>query len=344
MATPSFTGNYSVTRQYLSGDYTVYGGKLYQAQNGGNIGIPPSTVTNEWWTLIASQFLNDGEFTLDTNYVAGECVTYNGVTYVSLINNNNYGETPDNNSNHWGVLAQKTLNILTSGDNNLSIGLKRQVLSPTNTGTPVWKDLVDVLPAGNPNQFLQLGDTGGIQWAAVVPSGGTTGQVIKKDYLGLSEWMDVISSDMNITPNTLSTNTVTTNSLVSNTYNYPNGEYPGYTYSLDDISSQFDGIKESFVLSYNSGTTVVPNNPNQLQISIGNVPIFPANKLNDYQNLTEIAVFNSGYYLTGNTINFATAPSTGMSFYGTYKTNQDSMPSFTFKQLPMSALNIMLGS
>jgi hypothetical protein len=91
--------------------------------------------------------------------------------------------------------------------------------------------------------------------------------------------------------------------------------------------------------------------------------VAPTRYIRDYQNLTEISVFNRGFYLQtgsvlanasiitgnnfstgGNVITFATAPSAGMSFYGTVRTNSDPVAQFTFKQSPFTALNIMLGS
>jgi hypothetical protein len=138
-------------------------------------------------------------------------------------------------------------------------------------------------------------------------------------------------------------NVTANGSITANSFGYTDGTAPGYTYQLDDISSYFDGKKKTFPLTINNGTSVTPNNPNQLTIAIGNVPVFSTQRLYDYNNLPEISPFNSGFYASNNTINFATPPIPGMSFYGTFRTNNDLMPSFSYKQTPFSALNIMLG-
>jgi len=135
----------------------------------------------------------------------------------------------------------------------------------------------------------------------------------------------------------------TNGTLTATTFAYPSGETPGYTYPLDDISNTFDGATTSFTLSVN-GTPYAPNSILQLNIAIGEIPVFPARYINDYQNLTEINLFNSGYKVSGSTITFATAPIAGMSFYGTVRTNADAQPPFLYTQTPFKALNIMLGA
>ena len=109
---------------------------------------------------------------------------------------------------------------------------------------------------------------------------------------------------------------------------------------VDDISFQFDGLTTSFTLS-SDGTSLSPGNPNNLSIYIGGIQVFPTKYAYDYFNLPEIAVFNSGFKLSGNTITFATAPSKIMNFYGLARS--DISVSFAYKQTPFTALNIMLG-
>ena len=116
------------------------------------------------------------------------------------------------------------------------------------------------------------------------------------------------------------------------------------TYYIDDISGYFDGANTSFTISYNNGTQFTPSSPYQLTIYIGNVPVTPAIKIRDYFNLPEVKVFDSGFYLSGNTINFATAPTKGMSFSGTIINNPYQQQTFSYKQTPFNALSIMLGS
>jgi hypothetical protein len=131
------------------------------------------------------------------------------------------------------------------------------------------------------------------------------------------------------------------NTVTASSFKYTNGEVPGYTYQLDDISNRFNGSTVSFPLTYNNGTAIAPNNPNKVNITIGNVPVKPAFYIRDYFNLPEFAVFTQGYVISGSTITFATPPLRGMNFYGDVRTNQDLAPTFPFKQAPFSALNIM---
>jgi len=151
--------------------------------------------------------------------------------------------------------------------------------------------------------------------------------------------------------------------VTGNVYSNSGTDPLGYIYTMDDLSSQFDGQSRSFTISINDGTVYSVNNPNQISLQIGGVTVAPTRYIRDYQNLTEVSVFNRGFYLQtgsvaanasiitgnnfstgGNTIVFATAPSVGMSFYGTVRTNSDPVAAFTFKQSPFTALNIMLGS
>jgi hypothetical protein len=151
--------------------------------------------------------------------------------------------------------------------------------------------------------------------------------------------------------------------VTGNVYSNSGTDPLGYIYTMDDLASQFDGQNRSFTISVNDGTVYSVKNPNQISLQIGGVSIAPTRYIIDYQNLTEVSVFNRGFYLQtgsvaanasiitgnnfstgGNVITFATAPSVGMSFYGTVRTNSDPIAAFTFKQSPFTALNIMLGS
>lgn len=147
---------------------------------------------------------------------------------------------------------------------------------------------------------------------------------------------------VNTAANTVTLNNANFANLVSNTFVYPNGEGVGYTYTLYDISSQFDGYSKSFTLKLEDGTVVVPSNPNMLNIVIGGIPVTPSRQSYDYFHLTELPYFTSGFIVSGSTISFATPPLIGMSFYGTYRTNKDAAPPFTTRKTPFSALNIMI--
>ena len=116
------------------------------------------------------------------------------------------------------------------------------------------------------------------------------------------------------------------------------------TFYMDDISSYFDGANTSFRITYNNGTSFTPVSPYQLTVYIGNVPVTPAKNRFDYFNLPEVSVFNSGFYVTNATINFATAPTKGMGFSGTIINNPYQQQTFSYQQTPFNALSIMLGS
>jgi hypothetical protein len=129
--------------------------------------------------------------------------------------------------------------------------------------------------------------------------------------------------------------------VVAAGFNYTNGQGPGYTDVLDDISTYFDGVTQVFNLTV-SGSTVSPKNPNLLQIWIGGVNVYPAQYVTDVQNLPSVPTFTRGFVIYNSTIIFATAPQPYMDFYGTVRTNNDVMPAFTYKQLQFSAINIMM--
>ena len=303
MANPSFTGSYSVTTQYLPGDYVTYGGKLYQSKLT-NKAISPTN--NTVWTLVSSTFAFKGVWSTNTTYSIGQTVIDgSNYGYISLADTN-LGNQPNTSPTQWRVFNNNYINVVSNQPGDMQY---------EGVTTPVR------LPIGTAGQVLSVSSNGFPAWANA----------------------SVFPSDIAIA-NSITTSTFVANTaVVANTYLYPNGESPGYTYTLDDISVQFDGLTRSFALTYNNGTAIAPNNPNQVQVYFGNIPVLPTNKLYDYFNLVETYVFNSGFYITGNTINFATAPIAGMPFYGTYRTSADQMPTFNFYQTPFSALNIMLG-
>ena len=120
-----------------------------------------------------------------------------------------------------------------------------------------------------------------------------------------------------------------------------------YTYVLDDLTAQFDGSTTVFKLTYTDGANtnaVLPGNPAQLDINIGGIKVYPTNRVYDYVNLTDISVFNTGFYLSNDSIIFATAPTPSLKFYGTFTSNETLPNIFRFIQTPFSALNIMLGT
>ena len=138
--------------------------------------------------------------------------------------------------------------------------------------------------------------------------------------------------------------TFTNTAISANAIFYNNGEAPGYTYFLDDISSNFDCSNKTFSLSINNGTYITPKNPNMIQLYIGNVPVAPTRTYYDYVYQSPIPTFTSGYIVNGSNLVFATAPLQNMSFYGTYRTSQDQAPIFSYNQTPFKAINIMLGT
>jgi hypothetical protein len=190
-------------------------------------------------------------------------------------------------------------------------------------------------------QVLTVANNGLPIWANTVVAISNTSNLVVNSVTSNTAGLGLLTTNT-ITSNTATLYSLTTNTITSNTFLYPNGESPGYTYALDDISSYFDGIATSFTLRYN-GISIAPNNPNQVQVQIGNIPVYPNSKAFDYFNLTtEIYTQQNGFTLTGNTITFATAPLQGMSFYGTYRTSADQLPPFYLYQVPFAPLNIML--
>lgn len=228
------------------------------------------------------------------------------------------------------------------------------LLLSTNTGTN--SGTITINQGANANIALTPNGTGSVligdqSSAGIVTTGSLTSNLTLNTNNGVTTGSIVINAGTNgnitLTPNgtgqvVIPTLSATTASAI--TYNYSTGEGVGYTYILDDISSKFDGITKSFPLTYNGGTSISPNNPSKMQIVIGGVPITPTKYVADYLNLPELAVFNSGFIVSGSNIIFATAPSQNMKFYGTVKANSDPATTFSYTQVPYNALNIMLRS
>ena len=196
----------------------------------------------------------------------------------------------------------------------------------------------NIIPSAN--GIYNLGNTTS-SWSNLYLGGsirlGT--QTITSNSIGVS-FGSIYATSVTVSGSVNFTNSVST----SNNFVNKAGVPVGYTYFLDDLSYQFDGVTKSFVLTYNDGqSNAVPRSPNQLNINIGNVPVRPARYILDYQHLPEVSLFQSGFILSGNSIVFATAPRRGMSFYGTMINNGDDAPAFSYKQTPFSALSIMLG-
>lgn len=114
----------------------------------------------------------------------------------------------------------------------------------------------------------------------------------------------------------------------------------------------FDGVTTTYALRVNGIATSVAN-PYQLQVLVGGVAVQPTKNIYDYVNLTEINQFTRGYVLrngtaanasygSGNTIVFATPPAPGLQFVA-QSTAFVSLPSFTFKQVTFTPINIALG-
>jgi hypothetical protein len=309
-----------INTTYNPGDYVTYAGKLYSAKIV-TTGISPLNNTN--WLLVSSSFSYSGTWSSNTTYQISKYVIYNKNTYLSL-QANNVGNNPESSINYWRIINSKYNTIVTTQPGDLQY--------QGNTG-PVR------IPIGNAYQVLSVtnGNIGWIDSSALPSSSNVTSNTVISNTVTSNT---VISNT--VTTNKVTSNTVTSNTLVSNNFTYSNGESVGFIYTLDNISSYFDGISTSFSLTYN-GIPIAPNNPNQVQVEIGNISIYPNNRSEDYFNhVSEIYTQQNGFTLNGNVITFATAPMNGMGFYGTYKTSSDKLPPFYFYQLPFSPLNIML--
>jgi len=327
----TFTGYYSTTTTYNPNDYTIYGGKLYKATNR-NLGAAP-IFNPSVWSVASNTFTYKSNWSANTTYGVGDTVRYQNTSFV-LVGGTSNNQTPGTIGSNWKVFNDNYKTIVTyePGDiqyegatlpQRLPIGNMYQVLSVTN-GDIGWADLSTLPSSSN------------------VVANTVTSNVATLNIVTLNIVTSNTVTSNTVTSNTVTSNTVTTNTLVSNNFTYSNGESVGFIYTLDDISSYFDGISTSFSLTYN-GIPIAPNNPNQVQVEIGNISIYPNNRSTDYFNhVSEIYTQQNGFTLSGNVITFATAPMNGMGFYGTYKTSSDKLPPFYFYQLPFSPLNIML--
>jgi hypothetical protein len=323
----TFTGYYSTTTTYNPNDYTIYGGKLYKATNT-NLGAAP--IFNPGvWVVASNTFTYKSYWSANTSYNVGDTVRYANTSFV-LVGNTSNNQIPGTIGSNWKVFNDNYKTIVTyePGDiqyegtilpQRLPIGNTYEVLSIINNNI-AWADLTKLPSSSNVIANTIITNTLTSNGAAILSTVTTN----------------------TVTTNTLTTNTVTSNTVTSNNFTYSNGESVGFIYTLDDISSYFDGISTSFSLTYN-GIPIAPNNPNQVQVEIGNISIYPNNRSTDYFNhVSEIYTQQNGFTLSGNVITFATAPMNGMGFYGTYKTSSDKLPPFYFYQLPFSPLNIML--
>jgi hypothetical protein len=322
MLIPSYAGVYSVSTIYNAGDFVVYGGKLYQAQSQ-NLGATP-ILNSSVWTLVSSSFSMLGNWNANTSYSVGQVISYANTFFLSLANTNT-GNQPNISTTTWRTFGN-TSSIITLQPGDLQY--------QGNTS-------LQRLPIANVGQVLTVANNGLPIWANTVVAISNTSNLVVNSVTSNTATLYSLTTNT-ITSNTATLYSLTTNTITSNTFLYPNGESPGYTYALDDISSYFDGIATSFMLTYN-GIPITSTNPNQVQVQIGNVPVYANSKAFDYFNITtEIYTQQNGFTLTGNTITFATAPLQGMSFYGTYRTSADQLPPFYLYQVPFAPLNIML--
>ena len=83
---------------------------------------------------------------------------------------------------------------------------------------------------------------------------------------------------------------------------------PNNTKSIDDISSGFDGSDTTFTLQVD-GVNIEPESINELVIAVGGVLQNPGDD----------------YTLSGSTLSFTTAPSSSLTFYGTYVASAQSI-------------------
>jgi hypothetical protein len=156
MINTSFTGRYSVTTNYLSGDYVLYGGKLYQAITN-NTATSPANVSV--WTLISPSFSWLGNWSIDTTYSIGQSVSYGNTKYLCLVNSN-VGNQPDISPNQWRIFNNNYNAVVTNqpGDIQyegitkpirLPVGNTTQVLTVSNLGFPVWANTFSVNATAN---------------------------------------------------------------------------------------------------------------------------------------------------------------------------------------------------
>ena len=92
--------------------------------------------------------------------------------------------------------------------------------------------------------------------------------------------------------------------------------YAGTTVTvLDYITGQFDGVTKAFNLTIN-GASISLTDAYQVQIFIGGARLFPYRSSGVYIFLVELNQFDYGYTISGSTITFANAPSSGIPFNG----------------------------
>jgi hypothetical protein len=146
----NFTGYYSPSIQYNSGDIAQFGGNNYIALTS-TIGTSPTPANTTQWSVYNQGYRPQGTWSNTAIYQAGDTVFYANSTYVSsTINNINI--VPANNGASWTILAQGSLAavLTTPGDTlintsgglaRLPVGANGQILVVSNTGLPQWEDI-----------------------------------------------------------------------------------------------------------------------------------------------------------------------------------------------------------
>lgn len=175
MLNTSFTGPYSVTTSYKTGDFVIYGGKLYQAVIPSKA-ISPFNLTS--WFLISNGFQWNNQWSANTYYVVSDTIKYNNVSFIA-VSSNNINRQPNTSPDFWRTFNDDYKNVVTNqpGDiqyqgntspQRLPVGNVNRILAITGDGTPGWLNLTDTIPTGNANQFLSLAANGQVYWKNAV--------------------------------------------------------------------------------------------------------------------------------------------------------------------------------
>lgn len=324
--------------------------------NGASTGTTVGYVNN---TLVPYGYLSTGSSTRNIVIAANGRVGIGGITAPQVLldvggttvigaswaGNSNFINPPANGLAVQGAVGIGTYTPLSALDVRGGVG----VTAASNFGGTVS---VASLISNGAISGTTITGTGGT-FTSIQNSGQTlTGSLVSNTFARFGQNVEINSSNASTSTTTgalvvaggvgIAGNLNVGGNVTAVGFNYSNGQGPGYTSVLDDISIYFDGVARVFNLTVD-GSTVSPKNPNLLQIWIGGVNIHPAQYVTDLQNLPTIPTFTRGFVVYNNTIMFATAPQPYMDFYGTVRTNSDVMPTFTYKQSQFSAINIMMG-
>ena len=230
MTTVNLFNNYNKNTTYTIGDVVFFDGNIYEASTSCQ-GIMPTNTRN--WNLISGNFSFRGvaflgDWSSETTYKAGEYVTHNSVSYMSIVDNNTNNNP--NSLTHWKTFSA-SLTISQPGDIQyqgesgqvkLPIGTTNQVLAVSPSGYPAWASFSSILPTGNVNQILTLTGGGQAVWSdtivanaisssslstgpitssALIVGGNTTSNNITTSYLTVGNEINEFSTDGTLTAN-----------------------------------------------------------------------------------------------------------------------------------------------